>query len=427
MSALLKKLFWGFIGLICAFVMSFAPAWAQGRRASEANCALTPDQILGQAYSGTAGAAGETSDKGLTPEGEDIEAAGLAADTAWILENIAYARPGAEAVAILIVDDFSSDGSGDLPASHGWLVWQVFQQLYDHLPRNIAGQITLEQVNIADEAGYQSDLILPEIQSAVAELSAQGISRFVLNMSFVFIPCADESLGFNYADFIQARRNNPERSLVEHLGGSPRNVQAILKDSRIGYIDEAGLTDIGAEIPRSKALPSAPGQARIDGVPPVPPTPSAAKPEFRAQDLRILKLFSNTKLETDPLRNFLRQSRDLTIIPVASSGNFKQRKPFYPAQWPEVISVSANEGNDVRFWLHSNNGDVSVPGAWFSFDDDQYRAGTSFAAPVVSMLIAIDLTQTQPRCKVRGNAPALARGTYNNTLLMEAVGQYCGR
>jgi hypothetical protein len=30
------------------------------------------------------------------------------------------------------------------------------------------------------------------------------------------------------------------------------------------------------------------------------------------------------------------------------------------ARWPEVISIGANEGNDRRFWLPSNNGKISV-------------------------------------------------------------------
>jgi hypothetical protein len=141
----------------------------------------------------------------------------------------------------------------------------------------------------------------------------------------------------------------------------------------------------------------------------------------------VLQLFNNTRLQSDPLREYLRGLRDVIVVPVASSGNFKQRQPFYPARWPEVISVSANEGNDLRFWLHSNNGDISVPGAWFLFDDGQYRAGTSFAAPVASMLIAVDLTQTDPTCEIRGNAPMLARGSYDNELFAEAANQYCGR
>jgi hypothetical protein len=344
----------------------------------------------------------------------------LATSADWITSNLLYATPGEESVAILVIDDFSSDGSGTTPASHGWLVWQVFQQLYEKLPAEAANQIVLQQVDIADQQGYRSDLILPALQSAVQSLSSQGISRFVLNMSFVFIPCADKDLGFNISDFLKARQNNLGRSLIEQLGDDPQYVRSVLKDSRIGYIDDTSFAPLGQTVPRgSQALSAAALSTQI------PPTPGATQPEFRAKDLRVLKLLNNVKLQSDPLRDFLRQQRDLMIVPVASSGNFKQRKPFYPARWPEIISVSANEGNNLRFWLHSNNGDLSVPGAWFLFDDGEYRAGTSFAAPVVSLLIAVDLTQTTPRCAIRGNTPVLTHGAYDNQLLADAISQYC--
>lgn len=418
MSTLWKRFY--LICLIGVFLLSAGIVDAQNRNLDAVNCALTPDQILGQAFSGTAGASGETSDSGLTPEGETIETNQLATSADWITSNLLYATPGTESVAILVVDDFSSDGSGSTPASHGWLVWQVFQQLYDNLPQGAAGQITLQQVDIADQQGYRSDLILPAIQSAIQNLSEQGINRFVLNMSFVFIPCTDKDLGFNISDFLDARQSNPGRSLIEQLGDDPQYVRSILRDSRIGYIDDTSFVPVDPTAPRGnqQLSPAAPATQ-------IPPTPDTAQPAFRAQDLHVLKLLNNSNLQSDPLRDFLRQQRDVMIVPVASSGNFKQRKPFYPARWPEVISVSANEGNDLRFWLHSNDADISAPGAWFLFDDDQYRAGTSFAAPVVSLLIAVDLTQPTPQCSIRGNAPALAHGSYDNQLLGDAVAQYC--
>ncbi len=409
--------------LICFAVLcvNFTHVYAQGTNLEEINCAVTPDQILGQAYSRTSGAAGETDEGGLTPEGEDIVAAGLAASTEWIMQNLPYATPGAAQVAILVADDFSADGTGDTPASHGWLVWEVFEGLLALLPQENADSILLVQVDIADEAGYRSDLILPAIQSTVEELSAQGISRYVLNMSFTFVPCLDSETGFSFADFVEARRNNPGRSLVEHLGADPQAIRAILTDSRVSYIDETGLASTQQEGSRGSQSVTAPSDAGA-----VPPTPSDEIPELRGQDLQVVRLFNNPRLQTDPLRDFLRQSRrDLIIIPVASAGNFKQRQPFYPARWPEVISVSANEGNNLRFWLHSNNGDVSAPGAWFLLEDEQYRAGTSFAAPVVSVLVALDLTQSEPNCGIRGNQPVLAHGAYDNQLISEAVRQYC--
>ena len=408
------------ICLIGVFLLNVGIVDAQNQTLDAINCVLTPDQILGQAFSGTAGASGETSDSGLTPEGENIETTQLATSADWITSNLLYATPGTESVAILVVDDFSSNGSGSVPASHGWLVWQVFQQLYEKLPQEVANQIVLQQVNIADEQGYRSDLILPALQTAIQNLSGQGIDRFVLNMSFVFIPCTDKDLGFNISDFLKARQDNPGRSLIEQLGDDPQYVRSILKDSRIGYIDDTSFAPLDQTAPRgTQGLSAAALTTQI------PPTPGGTQPDFRAKDLRVLKLFNNSKLQSDPLRDFLREQRDFIIIPVASSGNFKQRKPFYPARWPEVISVSANEGDNLRFWLHSNNGDVSVPGAWFLFDDGQYRSGTSFAAPVVSLLIAVDLTQTTPQCTIRGNAPVLAHGSYDNQLLADAVAQYC--
>ncbi|MBZ0299255.1 MAG: S8/S53 family peptidase [Anaerolineae bacterium] len=389
-----------------------------GQDLSESNCALTPDQIMGQAFSSTAGAVGETSNKGLTPQGEDIEANGLDAQARWIMMNLPYAAGGREPVAILVIDDFSDDGTGSRPPSHGWLVMQVLEQLQAQLPGNLADKIRLTRVNIADEVGYQSDFIQPAVERAMNTLAEAGITRFVLNMSFVFIPCVDTDLGFNFGEFRQAHQNNPTRSIVEQVGGNVAYVRSLLQDSRISVVEENSLemTDVN----------NLRGQGRVTSGRQIPPTPAQANPSLQPQNLRVLRLFNNARLQSDPLRDFLRQTaRGRIVVPVASSGNFKQRQPFFPARWPEVISVSANEGNDFRFWLQSNNAAVSVPGAWFLFDDGEYRAGTSFAAPVVSLLIAMDLTQSQPRCALRGGTSALARGNYDNTLIGDVVRQFC--
>src|SRR5688572_18319811 len=219
MFASTKKDVFHLVCLLCACLISLTSVYAQGRQSADANCALTPDLILGQAFSGTAGAEGETSEDGLTPEGESIEQDGLVADAEWLMANLLYTASGPEQVAILVIDDFSSDGSGDTTVSHGWLVWQVFEQLYAQLPQEVTDLITLQQVNIADEVGYRSDLILPEISSALEDLKGRGIERFVLNMSFVFVPCVDEDLDFDFADFKAARQPDSAHSLVEHVGG----------------------------------------------------------------------------------------------------------------------------------------------------------------------------------------------------------------
>lgn len=412
------------LAMLVLLVTPAVDAQRGGRDLSQVNCALTPDQIVGQGFTATAGASGGTGANGLTPQGEDIKAEGLAAHPEWIMTTLPYAQPGTEPVAILVVDDFSADGSDNRPVSHGWLVWQVLERLQAQLPVDVAAKITLQQVNVADENGYQSDLIEPAVAQAIDDLAASGIQRFVLNMSFVFIPCVDPDTGFDFTQFRQARTGNPALSVVDSLGGDSAYVRSLLADSRVNVIDETGLELTDATNSRGSATLR--GQARAAEVRQIPPTPDRPVPALRAQELQVLRLLKSTQLEADPLRDFLRQNvRDRIIVPVASSGNFKQRDPFYPARWPEVLSVSANEGDNLRFWLQSNNGAVSVPGAWFLLDDEAYHAGTSFAAPVVSMLVALDLTQTEPSCTVQGGKPIMERGSYDNALIGDVAQQFC--
>lgn len=399
---------------------------AQGQRdRGRDNCPVTSDQILGQAFGSTAGAEGETGADGLTPEGEDIEENSLAMNAAWIMETLPYSEVGPERVAILVLDDFSSEAD-DEDLSHGWLVYEVFAALIEHLPDDASESITLVPVNIADQTGFSADLIVPRLQERLAELADDGFERFVLNMSFVFIPCEDRSLGFDFNEFRESRSQRPDRSLIEEVGGNRDYVLSILNDSRVAHIESNRLnTNVEARL-----APQAAARAQVDR--PTPPQPTRPEPPgrgevpgFRARELAVLRLFDNRQMERDPLRDFLANPPHL-IMPVAASGNFKQTLPFYPARWPEVISVSADEGDDLRFWLNSNNGEVTVPGAWHLFSDDIYRAGTSFAAPVLSTLIALDLTQPTPLCGKDGARPELAHQTFENVLLQQAVADFCG-
>ncbi|MCL4251839.1 MAG: hypothetical protein KJ065_27040, partial [Anaerolineae bacterium] len=303
--------------VVCVGVLLSAPTLlAQPDPLDAVNCALTPDQIMGQAYSHTAGAAGEIDQNGMTPDGEDILGASLDASVDWIMETLPYSAMGREQVAILIIDDFSSEGDRTTPPSHGWLVFQLLEQLHELLPRDIVENIHLQPVNIAGEYGYRSDLIVPEVQSTLAELSAQGITRFVLNMSFVFIPCRDQAVGFDIREFVAARQDNPARSLVEELGGDAQYVRSVLRDPRVLYIDQAALTTIDQEASRDN--PSLRGASGATPAIQVRPTPSAAVPQFREQDLRVVQLLSNARMQNDPLRDLIRQARGMTIVPVAS-------------------------------------------------------------------------------------------------------------
>lgn len=414
-----------FLGIL-ALLMALSVSVVQGQREQRRNnCPVTSDDIMGQAFGSTAGAEGETDTGGLTPEGEDIEASDLAMNAAWIMASLPYSGIGQERVAILVMDDFSSRRDA-AELSHGWLVYEVFESLIANLPAEARGSIRLATVNIADQAGFSADLIVPRLQETLDTLAREGVQRFILNMSFVFIPCEDRSLGFNYNDFRQRRSQQPARSLIEETGGNRDYVLSVLSDARVAYLAPTRL-DTNRE---SRLAPQAEGRSRLEQELAIAersyPTPAAGSevPSFNVRDLAVLRLFANRQLEQDPLRNFLAQT-PYQIVPVASAGNFKQQQPFYPARWPEVISVSADEGNDLRFWLNSNDGEITVPGAWHLFSDDVYRAGTSFAAPVLSVLLALDWTQTTPTCALVNRRPELAHARFENVLLTQAVEDFC--
>ncbi|MCA9840116.1 MAG: S8/S53 family peptidase [Trueperaceae bacterium] len=86
---------------------------------------------------------------------------------------------------------------------------------------------------------------------------------------------------------------------------------------------------------------------------------------------------------------------------VASSGNYGLPYAMYPAQWPEVISVSGSSTDDPinRNQKFFNSGEILEQGAWFSLapKSQVYYAGTSFSAPTVSVFSALDLASSQ-RC-----------------------------
>ena len=386
------------------------PISISAQRNNDSNCAATPDQLLGQAFGGFAGAEGETSSNNITPQGEDILDTNLDANSDWVMNNLVYSGSGSNRVALLIIDDFSSDGSGDIPASHGWLVHDVLTQLHNKLSDNIRNNIQLEQIDIAGANGYSSEFIETTLENRIAELNADGVTRFVVNMSFIIIPCQDTALGFDFDNFLSVRSENSEHSIIAELGDDADYVRGLLNNPNVVYIEESGLID---SVPQERQRGNN-AESRPQG---------NENANFRQDELDILKLFENRRLQSDPLRAFFRENnnRNQILIPVASSGNFKGRQPLFPARWTEVISVSAMEGDNLRFWTQSNNGEVTTPGAWYLFEDGVYRAGTSFAAPVVSLLIAVDLTQDNQTCSSQGNMHPFTRNNFDNTPLLDAV------
>ena len=390
---------------LCLVLWLVVPIGAQNNEENEdlsdLNCAVSPDQLLGQANSGFAGAA----NSGFAGAGDEtIEEAGLVIDVESLTSAWDTSTAGMEDVAILIVDDFSGDEPTEADdwqtAAHGWLVLDVLRQLRDELPTAVAERVTLVQIDVADDTAFRSDLMREELEMVVDQLRQdEGIERFVVNMSFVFVACADGE--FNFQRFLDRHEDDPDYSVIEAAGGDLDYFETVLDDESVTAMDQR---DFEVDDENDRGGP----------------------PAFVVEQLAILELFEEPQIQSDTLRDYFRARHEETIIPVPASGNFKWKRPFFPARWAEVISVSAVMGETSDMWRQSNRGEISTSGAWFRFGDDYYSAGTSFAAPVASMRLAVDQTQTEPTCTMRGNAPQLAsNGRYNDVELDEAISDRC--
>jgi hypothetical protein len=124
-----------------------------------------------------------------------------------------------------------------------------------------------------------------------------------------------------------------------------------------------------------------------------------------------------TRLLEDYLDESKESHGEFAVIPVAAAGNFRDlygppptRAPaLSPAITPETIAVAATLGNDGPLWRFSHDGNVLAPGAGFEFAPGDFGAGTSFAAPFVSMVSALWLTYPDA-CEFDRGRPPLVHG-----------------
>ncbi len=105
---------------------------------------------------------------------------------------------------------------------------------------------------------------------------------------------------------------------------------------------------------------------------------------------------------------------------LASAGNYGMNYSLFPAHWPEFASVSASDLSvdpsrpleiSHKDAAYSNSGEILLPGGYYQLNlyypgggwqpiPDIAFAGTSFAAPVLSVFTALDFTSRAPQCPV---------------------------
>jgi hypothetical protein len=273
--------------------------------------------------------------------------------------------------------------AGTTPVPHGEVVYAQLQELLTQL--QAPANITLVKVDIQ---GYTTDIVAEKIQQAVTDNPADF---YVANMSFDIIPC----------EFIQA---------FADLGGELQSARTARSNNRY-----RGIFQRAVIVYNNQVYP-----------------------------VNSQKYQGATGL--DPLQDVFDTLGD-NVIPIAAAGNFGLNYPFWPAAWPEVISVSASQGTGfyaASAWQHqndkpllgtvteepgrqgrvSNYGAIMIPGEYTTLSG--LVTGTSFAAPRLSAIMALYLSAVgDAYCRNEDGGPALAYGDWQNLTLQEAVTTYC--
>ena len=330
-------------------------------------CALNETQLLGQQWVAVGSSGGIQPDfafaeanGGVMPVGSlaaDLMANGSGPVTAATMNK----NPDVH-VLLLIVDDFAP---GAHARAHGDYVLEIATAAY-HSVYN-GGNIVVDTADIAPD--NTADSVVTAIDQAIARNSeTRDFQKIVLNMSFVFVPCnieitvGDQTITANVSEFLDMARSADQ--------------VAELQDKDLSLVDYLMIQ--GGYDPNGEDL-----RADIQG--------------------ELVSFIAGSSQEGNPLQDdltsLINQFGAVNVIPLAASGNFGLDEAFPPGSWDTVISVGGYPADALvpqpaavspgDHWLPANNGEIMGPAAWFAVRSGEFVAGTSFAAPMASVLTSL--------------------------------------
>lgn len=217
-------------------------------------------------------------------------------------------------------------------------------------------KVILQAVAPAD---FNTAVVGQELERAILALKAEGLDTIVVNMSFIILPCSIVK------DFVLNKLVYP--SLFDYF-------DYLISENTREFMNEQGIPDfLSSEVSK------------------------------RISDL-ILDQMRPVSPEGDPLRQTILANPDVFYI--GAAGNFGRSVAAYPAYWDEVLAVSASSPLEKAEF--SNEGTIMLTGAWFRLTNpldlnghalpvaNLIYAGTSFAAPGVSLFSALELAASDP-------------------------------
>ena len=269
-----------------------------------------------------------------------------------------------------------------------------FERFAAHITEFSNLNLTVVAVDTED---FNTSVIAGRIAATIQEVGQRGISHIAVNMSFGLVPCSV------LEDFTAVKQRYPTFE---------------------AYRDE---------IMRKNAA-----QVR----------------NFKDELTEIL----TTPVGKDPLQLLAQFNPEAisgnvdAVAYLASAGNYGMNYSLFPAHWPEFASVSASDLSvdpsrpleiSHKDAAYSNSGEILLPGGYYQLNlyypgggwqpiPDIAFAGTSFAAPVLSVFTALDFTSRAPQCPVtHEHSTSLAHnyryGLGQNETLKNVMGGSCAR
>lgn len=116
-----------------------------------------------------------------------------------------------------------------------------------------------------------------------------------------------------------------------------------------------------------------------------------------AQGMKVVNMSLGTTYNVPSFSDAVKAVYNAGIVQVAAAGN-SSGPTNYPAAYPEVISVAATDGNNVRApWSCYGKIDLAAPGVsiFSTYKGDSYAtmSGTSMASPHVAGVVALRLAR----------------------------------
>jgi hypothetical protein len=217
------------------------------------------------------------------------------------------------------------------------------------------------KVRAVDTEDLDTDAIMPNMQAAILGALAET-NRVVVNMSFSIVPCNVKD------DFAANRATFPSFELYS-------NAVALANSALKGSA------------------------------------------ETQAHFLKRVRQALITPMPNDLVHDLITDAvvigvgEEQRLIYVAAAGNFGLTFSMYPAAWENVLSTSANNfGTRPVKSAFSNYGEIMMTGSWFRLTNPAgingpfldapsvVYAGTSYAAPDLTVFSALDLSLPTPHC-----------------------------